>query len=219
MYSYVILGNGLKKIMHYHKIMNKCHLQSSQLIWAIIIGFASTGCKEVVSKEAKPGKSNTEESILLADPTIFHYENTYYLYGTSGRDANQGFEVYTSEDKINWEGPKGANDGYALRKEESFGDQGFWAPQVFEYNGKFHMAYTANENIAIATAGHPTGPFVQSDKAALEAPVKQIDPFIFMDDDGKKYLYHVRLTEGNRIFVAVLLLKKVGKTHKMLTGR
>jgi beta-xylosidase len=64
------------------------------------------------------------------------------------------------------------------------------------------MAYTANENIAIATAGHPTGPFVQSDKAALEAPVKQIDPFIFMDDDGKKYLYHVRLTEGNRIFVA-----------------
>lgn len=81
---------------------------------------------------------------------------------------------------------------------------GFWAPQVFEFEGKFYMAYTANEHIVIATSESPLGPFTQTEKKALEAPVKQIDPYVFVDSDGKKYLYHVRLTEGNRLFVAEL---------------
>ncbi len=141
-------------------------------------------------------------SILLADPAIFYHEGIYYLYGTSGTDANQGFEVYTSRDKLSWEGPAGNANGYALSKGDAFGDRGFWAPQVFQYDGRFYMAYTANENIAIAAASHPLGPFRQQEAIALEAAVKQIDPFVFFDDDGKIYLYHVRLTEGNRLFVA-----------------
>jgi xylan 1,4-beta-xylosidase len=48
----------------------------------------------------------------------------------------------------------------------------------------------------------PAGPFMQKVIQQLEAPVRQIDPFVFMDTDGKKYLYHVRLTSGNKIFVA-----------------
>jgi beta-xylosidase len=66
------------------------------------------------------------------------------------------------------------------------------------------MAYTANEHIAMATSDSPLGPFTNRSKEDLKAPVKQIDPFVFFDDDGAKYLYHVRLTEGNRIFVAEL---------------
>jgi len=64
------------------------------------------------------------------------------------------------------------------------------------------MAYVANENIAIAESNYPTGPFKQTVKQPLASPVKQIDPFVFIDDDGKKYLYHVRLINGNKIFVA-----------------
>ncbi|WP_425636519.1 glycoside hydrolase family 43 protein [Algoriphagus yeomjeoni] len=146
--------------------------------------------------------SATEENpILLADPTIFYHEGTYYLYGTSGNDKNLGFEVYVSKNLRSWK-RSDKNDGYALKKGESYGDMGFWAPQVFEYEGKFYMAYTANEHIAIATSDSPLGPFTQAEKKDLEAPVKQIDPYIFIDDDGKKYMYHVRLTEGNRLFVA-----------------
>lgn len=142
-----------------------------------------------------------KDPILLADPTIFMYEGTYYLYGTSGKDSNLGFEVYVSKNLKSWERSQ-KNNGYALKKGESYGDKGFWAPQVIEFEGKFYMAYTANENIAIATSDSPLGPFTQVEKKALEAPVKQIDPYIFIDTDGKKYLYHVRLTEGNRLFVA-----------------
>lgn len=139
--------------------------------------------------------------IQLADPTIFKHENKYYLYGTVGGNAGNGFLTYVSGDLKKWKLFQ-QNDGYALRKNDAFGTAGFWAPQVFLYNKKFYMAYTANENIAIAVSDHPIGPFKQVVKRPLEAPVKQIDPFVFIDDDGKKYLYHVRLNQGNRIYVA-----------------
>lgn len=170
-----------------------------RLLYLFFLPALFLGCKGS-SNEENPIKSKA--TIYLADPTIFYYEGNYYLYGTSGYDANQGFLVYTSTDMKSWKGPSGINEGYALRKEDVFGDKGFWAPQVFNYNNKIYMAYTANENIAIAESDNPLGPFTQATKKALEAPVKQIDPFVFIDDDDKKYLYHVRLTEGNKLFVA-----------------
>ena len=104
----------------------------------------------------------------------------------------------------NWEGPEGVSDGYALKKGDSYGSKGFWAPQVFRYNGKYYMAYTADEFIAIASSDSPLGPFRQHKIAKLPAEIKQIDPYVFFDEDGKIYLYHVRLTKGNRLFVAEL---------------
>lgn len=142
--------------------------------------------------------SSQNASMLLADPSIFVDKGSYYLYGTG--DAN-GFKAYVSTDCKNWK-LSGLNDGYALKKGEAFGTRGFWAPQVFQYAGKYYMAYTANENIAIAQSSSPVGPFTQKEILPLQAPVKQIDPFVFIDDNGKKYLYHVRLDKGNRIFVA-----------------
>lgn len=176
--------------------------QITLFIIALAIGCFS--CSETSSQDSPTADTDTVNSrpVYLADPAIFFHEGTYYLYGTSGHDSNQGFEVYTSTDMETWKGPEGVNNGLALTKGDAFGDKGFWAPQVFFYQDQFYMAYTANENIAIATADSPLGPFTQTIKEPLEAPVKQIDPFIFMDDDGKKYLYHVRLTEGNRLFVA-----------------
>lgn len=150
-----------------------------------------------------PAQTVTSDSnqIYLADPAIFRYQNAYYLYGTGARD---GFPVYTSPDMKHWSQLKETNGGYALKKGDAFGTAQFWAPQVFSSSNKFYIAYAANEHIAIASSNSPSGPFMQQTKDSLAAPVKQIDPFVFTDNDGKKYLYHVRLTNGNRIFVAEL---------------
>lgn len=153
----------------------------------------------VSAQSAKDGRPD----IYLADPTIFYDNGVYYLYGTGG-DSNDGFRVYTSTDLKDWSGPAGASSGYALKKGDAFGSGGFWAPQVFRYKGKYRMAYTADEFIAIAESDSPLGPFKQQKIAKLPATLKQIDPFVFFDEDGKIYLYHVRLTEGNRLFVAEL---------------
>ncbi|HUQ97518.1 MAG TPA: glycoside hydrolase family 43 protein, partial [Chitinophagaceae bacterium] len=94
--------------------------------------------------------------------------------------------------------------GYALRKGETYGTKGFWAPQLLFFNDTFYLVYVANEAIAVAKGSSPLGPFTQQAPEALHAPVKQIDPFVFADDDGKKYLYHVRLSGGNKLYVAEL---------------
>ncbi|CAN5392189.1 glycoside hydrolase family 43 protein [soil metagenome] len=142
------------------------------------------------------------DTIHLADPTIFYNKGTYYLYGTVEENSGNGFIAYTSKDMQRWEKSTTSPDGYVLKKGEAYGTKGFWAPQVFQQQDSFYLAYVADENIAIATSASPAGPFMQKVIQQLEAPVRQIDPFVFMDTDGKKYLYHVRLTSGNKIFVA-----------------
>ena len=167
------------------------------LLFFAVFLFANCICPYAYSQ------SNVQPSqtpLTLADPTIFLWQGKYYAFGTNSDD---GIPAYTSTDLLNWKAIE-SNNGFALKKGDGFGSKGFWAPQVFHYKGKFYMAYTANENIAIATSDQPYGPFTQLNKLSLPAPVKQIDPFVFIDDDGKKYLYHVRLQSGNRIYGARL---------------
>ncbi|WP_215224655.1 glycoside hydrolase family 43 protein [Echinicola shivajiensis] len=142
------------------------------------------------------------EVLQMADPTIFYHEGIYYLYGT-GR-ADEGFQVYTSNDAKTWSSPAGKlKEGFCLHEEDVFGDRGFWAPQVFFEKGKFYMAYTANEHIALAESDNPLGPFRQTVKQAIEGDGKMIDPFFYRDQKGKAYLYFVKVANGgNRIYMA-----------------
>ncbi|WP_316843842.1 glycoside hydrolase family 43 protein [Pedobacter psychrodurus] len=150
---------------------------------------------------ANPADKVLNDTIYLADPTIFVDKGVYYLYGTS---SDKGFLVYTSTDLKNWGKAAGKNNGFALKKGDAFGSKGFWAPQVFKRGNKYYMAYTADEEIAIAHSNSPLGPFLQGELKAISGTGKQIDPFVFTDSDGKNYLYHVKLDKGNRIFVAEL---------------
>jgi len=143
------------------------------------------------------------KAVYLADPTIFYDNSTYFLYGTA-QDSEKGFPVLISKDLKKWyKDSKASNSSYVLEKgKHTFGTKGFWAPQVFLYNKKYYMLYTANESIAIAESNTPSGPFIQEKVTAISGTTKQIDPYLFVDDDGKKYLYHVRLGGGNKIYVA-----------------
>ena len=181
----------------------------SRWIYLIVIVFTILSCSEetgVANKKPEPEEPQEPVfgTIYLADPSIFKSEDTYYLYGTSQgslESKGKGFLVFTSSDLINWEGPTGIASGFALSEQAAFGNMGFWAPQVLQYEDNFYMAYTANEKIGIASSSDPLGLFTNNGKS-IDDSQNQIDPFIFIDDDGKKYLYHVRLQDGNRIFVA-----------------
>lgn len=170
----------------------------------ILCCLLSVSCKskgQIEETETSANNTENQTPIELADPTIFYDNGLYYLYGTGG-NVNRGFLVYTSSDLENWEGPKGQNEGYALTKGETYGTQGFWAPQIFRYKDKIYMAYTANEQIAIAESDSPLGPFRQTEVKKISGAERQIDPYVFFDDDGKIYLYHVRLEDGNKLYVA-----------------
>jgi xylan 1,4-beta-xylosidase len=169
------------------------------LIFLFLASWVYLPASACLSKQTSTIKGG--DTILLADPTIYAEKGIYYLYGTGSKD---GFLVYQSRDLKNWQGPVGKRKGHALLKGDSFGTKGFWAPQVLKQGNSYYMAYTADEQIAIAESDSPLGPFTQKKFSCISGSGKQIDPFVFKDTDGALYLYYVRLEAGNRIFVAGL---------------
>lgn len=138
--------------------------------------------------------------VPLGDPFIMLWNNTYYAYGTQSPD---GIVVYTSDDMLNWSISEKAN-GLALNKADVWAERWFWAPEVYHINGKFYMYYSADEHICVATSDSPLGPFKQDVQLPMIAGEKCIDNSLYIDDDGKPYLYFDRFDDGLNICVAEL---------------
>lgn len=143
-------------------------------------------------------------ALRVADPFVLEHEGLFYLYGTLDGTPNLGIPVRVSENLTDWSIPSRSTDGFALSREDVFGDTGFWAPSLVERDGRFYMFYTANERIAVAESDHPAGPFIQNEQGSFDPDMPAIDAHAFIDDDGKAYLFFVRLQSGNRMFVAEL---------------
>ena len=136
--------------------------------------------------------------ITLADPTIFYYYKTYYLYGTGSGGASNpgsGFVVYTSPDLITWDGPTGENNGLVLKRGDAFGTKGFWAPQVIRHKNLYYLIYSVNDfrnpdyAVGYATSTSPLGPWIKSADS----------PFISRGNVGENGTGHGDiLTIGNR---------------------
>ncbi len=126
------------------------------------------------------------DEIGPADPTVVLFQGTYYMYCT---DDDISFHVYTSKDLVHW-----IKGGKVFEP----GQRGVWAPDVFHdpNDGKFYLYYTVSKRIGVAVADRPDGQFV--DKATFYR--NAIDAHMFLDDDGRYYLYYVQLP-GFRIHV------------------
>lgn len=140
---------------------------------------------------------NPEDRVSLADPFIMLYNNVYYAYGTH---SNDGIAVFTSSDLKKWH----KEEKLALHKNDSYGEKWFWAPEVYHVNNKFYMYYSAEEHICVAVSDSPSGPFKQTEQRPMLEGEKAIDNSLFIDDDGKPYLFFDRFNDGLNIWVAEL---------------
>lgn len=152
-----------------------------------------------------------KQEIFFADPTIYVDGGKYYLTGTGGSRGRSGFNVLESTDLKSWTLPAGSTDSTYMilnRGDQAYGTEGFWAPQIFKAKDTYYLAYTANEQTVLAQSNSVLGPYKQKKVAPIDGSVKNIDPFIFKDDDGKYYLYHVRFNKGNYLWVAEFDLRQ-----------
>lgn len=111
-------------------------------------------------------------------------------------DDAEGFKMqdwllYTSTDMVNW------TDHGVVASLKSFDwvkrDNGAWAEQVVERNGKFYMYCPIHGNgIGVLVSDSPYGPF----KDPLGKPLvwqkehwDDIDPTVFIDEDRQAYMY------------------------------
>jgi arabinoxylan arabinofuranohydrolase len=135
------------------------------------------------------------QTIYTADPAPLVHNGRVYLY--TGRDEDNStyftmkeWRVWSSADMVNW-----TDHGSPLNLAGfSWASSNAWAGQAVERNGKFYWYVpmtaraTGRMSIGVAVADSPTGPF----RDALGHPLvenNEIDPTVFIDDDGQAYLY------------------------------
>ena len=174
-------------------------------IWLLLLCLCFAGCKEKTVVES--------DYLPIADPYVMLYEGKYYAYGTGGTVEGEGFACFSSDDLKSW-----TREGQALSATDSYGTWGFWAPEVYYIGSKkkFYLFYSTEEHICVATADAPQGPFRQEVKQPIWDE-KSIDTSLFIDDDGTPYLYFVRFTDGNVIWVAEMNDDLTGIKQETLT--
>ena len=136
------------------------------------------------------------QTIYTADPAPFVYNGTVYLYTGHDEDNSKYFVMkdwrcYSSKDMVNWtdHGSPLSLTTFAWAKSDA------WAGQCIERDGKFYWYVPIQRKqggmvIGVAISDGPTGPF----KDAIGKPLVvdnwgDIDPTVFIDDDGQAYLY------------------------------
>ncbi|MFF4620876.1 glycoside hydrolase family 43 protein [Nonomuraea jabiensis] len=135
------------------------------------------------------------QTVYTADPAPLVHNGRVYLYTGHDEDGSTWFtmkewRVWSSTDMVNW-----TDHGSPLSLTTfSWAKSDAWAGQAVYRNGKFYW-YVPTTNratgrmaIGVAVSDSPTGPF--SD--ALGRPLVEngeIDPTVFIDDDGQAYLY------------------------------
>ena len=163
-------------------------------------------CFAQVAHSPKKTTYQNPLSVAFGDPYVLFTKGKYYMYGTGG-DAKDGFAAYSSTNLVNW---KKEGQVYFANNKNGWSDPNaawegaYWAPEVYQVNGKFYMFYSAqwmenpaketeNFRIGVAVADQPTGPFVDLQNSPVFDPgYPIIDANVLFDTDGKMYLYYSR---------------------------
>jgi arabinan endo-1,5-alpha-L-arabinosidase len=144
---------------------------------------------------ALPGSNATYQNPLLAencpDPAVLRVGGRYYLYCTSG-GARDAFPIRVSSDLVQW---KRAGAVFPAGSRPAWAKGDFWAPEVHRVGRRFIVYYTARDatrRLCVGTAWAESplrpwtdlgAPLVRDDRTGM------IDPHLFLDRDGSRYLY------------------------------
>ncbi len=137
-------------------------------------------------------------SIYTADPAPMVYGDTLYLYTTHDEDEliNDFYTMFdwrcfSTKDMVNW-----TDHGKIFSLDDiEWADDRAWAPQAIERNGKFYLYCPVHKKdggmaIAVGVSDSPVGPFKDLGYPLVdEGDWNDIDPTVFIDDDGQAYLY------------------------------
>ena len=153
------------------------------------------------------------QTIYTADPAPMIYNDTVYLYTSHDEDDAKYFVMndwrcFSSKDMVNW-----THHGSPLSwKTFEWARGDAWAGQCIERGGKFYYYVPMNKKggsmvIGVAVADSPTGPFKDPlGHPLVEAGWGDIDPTVFIDDDGQAYLYwgnpHLKYVKLNKDMIS-----------------
>ena len=101
------------------------------------------------------------------------------------------WRCFSTKDMVNW-----TDHGKIFSLDDiTWADDRAWAPQAIERNGKFYLYCPVHKKdggmaIAVGISDNPAGPFKDLGHPLIdEGDWNDIDPTVFIDDDGQAYLY------------------------------
>ena len=114
-------------------------------------------------------------------------EERLFIYGS--KDENPAYycsgkyDVFSTNDMIHWSGREAFSSD-----EVKYNDEVLYAPDCIEKDGKYYLFYSQPGAYPEGTAvgDSPFGPFLDG-KPLKDA--NQIDPSVFIDDDGQAWLF------------------------------
>jgi hypothetical protein len=137
------------------------------------------------------------QTMYTADPAPMVYNDTLFVYTTHDEQTTSNFftmydwQLFSTTDMVNWT----AHGTVASLADFEWANQdnGAWAPQCVERNGKFYLYCPLHGNgVGVLVADSPYGPFTDPlGKRLIDSDHiwDDIDPTAFIDDDGQAYLY------------------------------
>lgn len=168
-----------------------------QILYFLLIPVLLSSCMKKEKAVAYSNPLNVE----FGDPFVLHAsDGKFYMYGTT--DNLDGYKAYSSDNLVDW---KDEGQVYQGATPESWAASCFWAPEVYERNGKYYIFFSANwkenpanelENfrIGVAVADKPTGPFIEMyNQPVFDPGYPIIDVNLYFDDENNKcYMYYSR---------------------------
>ena len=138
------------------------------------------------------------KTIYTADPAPMVSGDTLYLYTTHDEDelVNDFYTMFdwrcfSTKDMEKW-----TDHGVIFSLDDiEWADDRAWAPQCIERNNKFYLYCPVHKKdsgmaIAVGVSDNPTGPFKDLGYPLIdEGDWNDIDPTVFIDNDGQAYLY------------------------------
>jgi len=98
--------------------------------------------------------------------------------------------VLSTSDLINWEYVPDAFNSKGPKDKVPYNDNHLYAPDCIYKDGVYYLYYCQpgkGKNEGVATSTSPTGPFENAKVMNIPARYSQIDPGVFIDDDGQAY--------------------------------
>lgn len=132
--------------------------------------------------------------VYIADPSAHVWKDgKMYVYGSNDESASYWcsytHHVLSSSDLLKWDLTKDVFSSKGKNDQVPYNDNLLFAPDCQYKDGTYYMYYcqpSGTEAEGVATSKSPLGPFVNGTRINTRG-ISEIDPCVFMDDDGQAY--------------------------------
>lgn len=154
-----------------------------------LIGFLS-----LMALELSAQNPIVPAGIYVADPAAHVWnDGRIYVYISVDESVDYycsyRYHILSSDNMVDWTLHENVFASRGINDQVPYSDELLYAPDCQYNNGKYYLYYplaSGQKTEGVAMSSSPAGPFTDGKNMALHG-YNQIDPAVFMDDDGEAY--------------------------------